>query len=65
MVDNIMYDRAEIDDFREINLRLHSHVELDAIALFKSQYGGEGQQIVQVDIPEEVAFKEALIITGP
>lgn len=65
VVDRIMYDRAEVDDFREINLRLHSDVELEAVALFKDQYGGEGRQIVQVEVPEEVAFKGASLFTGP
>lgn len=57
VVDQIMYDREAIDDFREVNLRLHSQVELDAVSLFKAEHGGQGIMIVDVPVPDQVAFK--------
>lgn len=58
LVDEIMYDRPVVEDFREINLRLHGHVELDIITRFKEQYGGNDLLIVDVPVPEEVAFED-------
>ena len=51
-----MYDRSDIDDFRDFNLKFHSDVELELIARFKEQYGGAGVQIVEVPVPEQVRY---------
>lgn len=56
VVDDIMYDRSDIDDFRDFNLKFHSDVELELIARFKEQYGGAGVQIVEVPVPEQVRY---------
>ncbi|HZK28883.1 MAG TPA: hypothetical protein VFD19_01545, partial [Clostridia bacterium] len=61
VVEGVMYDRSDIDDFREFNLKLHSDVELEAVARFKNQYGGVGIQIVDVRVPEEVRYTESLV----
>ncbi len=57
-VERIMYDRNAIDDFRGINLAYHSDVELDAISQLKSEYGGPNLQLVDVPLPEELAYRE-------
>ncbi len=60
LVDEIMYDRPEVEDFRGINLRLHGDVELDIISKFKLLYGGNNVLIVDVPVPEQVAYKAAI-----
>lgn len=60
LVDEIMYDRPEVEDFRGINLRLHGDVELDIISRFKLLYGGNNVLIVDVPVPEQVAYKAAI-----
>ncbi len=56
VAEEVMYDRPDLDDFREIHLRFHGDAELDLVGRFKSQYGGEGIMIVDVQVPTEVAW---------
>lgn len=65
VVEEIMYDRPAVEDFREINLRFHGDVELDLISSFKDQYGGRDILIVDVPVPEQVAYKDAVSPTAP
>jgi molybdopterin converting factor small subunit len=58
VIDRIMYDRADITDYYDINLKLHSDVELDVISTLKHQYGSGSNLIVEAAVPPNVAYQE-------
>jgi len=58
VVDSIMYDTERVDDFKEVNLKIHDDIELSAVSQFKEQYGGAGVIIVEASVPEQVRYTD-------
>lgn len=65
LIEEVMYDRPLVEDFREINLRFHGDVELDLISGFKGQYGGNQMLIVDVPVPADYEYDQAVTPVVP
>ncbi|MGI6616496.1 MAG: hypothetical protein ACOX36_00255 [Saccharofermentanales bacterium] len=60
VVENIMYDRSSIDDFRSFGLKGHSDAEHNAVAAFRDDWvvSDDGVQLVEVKVPADVAWSD-------
>jgi len=65
LIDEIMYDRPDVEDFREIKLVMHGDAELDVITEFKNRYGGDHVLIVDVAVPDQVVSGDAVSLPTP
>jgi hypothetical protein len=61
VVENIMYDRSSIDDFRSFGLKGHSDTEHKAIDAFREDWvlSDDGVQLVEVKVPADVAWRDS------
>ncbi|MGI6156985.1 MAG: hypothetical protein ACOYH4_00680 [Saccharofermentanales bacterium] len=53
VVDDVFYDRPSIDDYREVQLRLHGEVERTVVSDLKAMLDGDDMQIIEVPVPPE------------
>lgn len=60
VVENIMYDRSSVDDFRSFGLKGHSDAEHKAVDAFREEWvlSDDGVNMVEAKVPADVAWRD-------
>jgi hypothetical protein len=60
VVENIMYDRSSVDDFRSFGLKGHSDAEHKAVGAFREDWvlSDDSVQMVEAKVPADVAWRD-------